>query len=119
MIVVLDSNRAFWPVKGSITIIKILSATLKGLASSFLIAFFIKSLNIGSAAFAPVSYLPKGLGLSDPTYTPIASFEVKPINHASVLLFVVPVFPAKSNLRSFNFFPVPLLTAPSNKEVIW
>ena len=35
------------------------------------------------------------------------TFEVKPINQVSVLPFVVPVFPAKSKLRSFKFLPVP------------
>ena len=43
------------------------SGTLKGLASDFLIVFSIKFLKIGSAVFAPVSYFPKDLGLSDPT----------------------------------------------------
>ena len=46
---------------------KILSATLNGLASSFLIAFFTNLLKIGNAVFAPVSYLPNGFGLSEPT----------------------------------------------------
>ena len=43
-------------------------------------------------------------------YTPIAKSDVKPMNHASKLLFVVPVLPAIGTFKGFNFFPVPLLT---------
>ena len=57
----------FFPVIGSITFMIILSATLNGLASSFLTAFFTKFLKIGNAVFAPVSYFPSDLGLSNPT----------------------------------------------------
>ena len=49
----------------------------------------------------------------------MTKFEVNPINQVSVLLLVVPVLPASCNFKSFNFFPVPLWTAPSNIEVIW
>ena len=63
-IVSFEENFAFCPVKGSTTIIVIPSATLKGLASDFLIAFLIKFLNTGRAVFDPVSNLPKGWGLS-------------------------------------------------------
>ena len=45
-------------------------------------------------------------------YTPITRFDVKPINHASKLLFVVPVLPAIGTFKSLNFFAVPLSTAP-------
>ena len=45
-------------------------------------------------------------------------YLVNPINHASVFLLVVPVLPAKFKFKFFNFFPVPLLTAPSSREVI-
>jgi len=34
-------------------------------------------------------------------------------------LFVVPVFPAKSKLRSLKRFPVPLFITPSSIDVIW
>ena len=56
------SVSTFSPVTGSITLIKILSATLNGRASSFLTAFIIKFLKIGSAVFAPVSYFPNDFG---------------------------------------------------------
>jgi hypothetical protein len=65
------------------------SETLNGLASDFLTAFSIKLLKIGSAVFDPVSNLPRGDGLSIPTYTPITRFEVKPMNQVSVFSFVV------------------------------
>ena len=63
-IVSLDENFAFCPVTESTTIIVIPSATLKGLASDFLMAFSIKFLKIGNAVFDPVSNLPNGYGLS-------------------------------------------------------
>jgi len=66
-IVFFDAKLDFFPLEGSTTIIIILSATLKGLASDFLTAFYINFLKIGNAAFDPVSNLPNGLGLSIPT----------------------------------------------------
>ena len=51
------------------------SGILKSLKSSSNKAFSIKFLKIGNAAFEPVSYLPKVLGLSKPMYTPITRFE--------------------------------------------
>ena len=38
---------------------------------------------------------------------------------ASVFLLVVPVLPARFKFKSLSFFPVPLFTTPSSKEVIW
>ena len=37
----------------------------------------------------------------------------------SVFLLVVPVLPAISKFKSFNFFAVPLFVAPSKIDVIW
>ena len=51
MIVFFDDKLALFPEAGSITIIVIPSETLKGLASDFLIPFFIKLSKIGSAVF--------------------------------------------------------------------
>ena len=68
----------------------------------------IKLLKIGKAVLEPVSYFPNLLGLSYPTYTPTTKLEVNPMNHVSVLLLVVPVFPANCKFKSFNLFPVPL-----------
>ena len=42
----------------------------------------------------------------------MTKFEEKPINQASKLSLVVPVFPAKGTFKDFNFFAVPLSTAP-------
>ena len=67
MIVFFDENLAFWPVLGSTTIIIVSSAALNGLASDFFTACLIKSLKIGSAVYEPVSYFPRGEGLSEPT----------------------------------------------------
>ena len=55
---------AFFPVFASMTIIFILSATLKGLALKVFAVFFMNSLKTGIAVFEPVSNLPKLLGLS-------------------------------------------------------
>jgi len=73
---------------------------------------------MGKAALAPVSYLPKVCGSSNPTYTPIANLGLNPTNHASKLLFVVPVLPARRIFKFFNFFPVPLSTTPSKIDEI-
>ena len=78
----------------------------------------IKFLNIGRAAFDPVSYLPKVLGLSKPTYTPTTKFELYPMNQASKLLLVVPVLPASGTFKSLSFLPVPLVDYSINIEVI-
>ena len=51
--------------------------------------------------------------------TPITKLEEKPMNQASKLSLVVPVFPAKGTLREFSFLAVPLFTAPLSIEVIW
>ena len=40
------------------------------------------------------------------------------INQASLLSFVVPVFPAIGLLSEFILLPVPLLTTPSNIDTI-
>ena len=40
------------------------------------------------------------------------------MNQASLLLFVVPVFPASGIFKEDIFFPVPLNTTPSNIDVI-
>ena len=78
----------------------------------------IKSLNIGLGVFAPVSLLPRLFGSSMPTYTPITYFESYTINHVSVFLFVVPVFPANGKFRFLSFLPVPLLITPCIIDVI-
>ena len=69
--------------------------------------FKINFLKIGKAVLPPVSYFPNEEGSSSPTYIPTTNFDVKPINHVSVLLFVVPVFPAMFKFKFFNFLPVP------------
>ena len=61
----------------------------------FLMTF--KFSKIGKATFEPVSNLPRGWVIH--STQPITKFEVKPINQASVLSFVVPVFPAKFNFN--------------------
>ena len=81
---------------------------VNGLNSSLYIACLTKSLKIGSAARAPVSYLPSVFGLSKPIYTPTTRLDVTPINHASKLSLVVPVLPARGTFKSLSFFPVPL-----------
>ncbi len=60
-------------------------------------ASFIKPIHAGRAAVAPVpNILPPNVDSSEsnPTHTPHAIYGVKPINHASLYSFPVPVFPA-------------------------
>src|SRR5262249_25675904 len=52
-----------------------------------------KSIQMGSAAMAPVSLLPSVFFSSKPTHTPQVSDGENPTNHASVKSFVVPVLP--------------------------
>jgi hypothetical protein len=57
------------------------------------IACFIKVIQMGSAACAPVSFLPSDSRLSYPIHTPQVTEGEKPMNHASVKSLVVPVLP--------------------------
>jgi hypothetical protein len=59
----------------------------------FAIAARIKSIHIGSAARAPVSFSPKLCRSSNPIHVPQVTDGEKPMNHASVKSFVVPVLP--------------------------
>ena len=52
-----------------------------------------KSIQMGSAAMAPVSLLPSVFFSSKPTQTPQVIDGENPTNHASVKSLVVPVFP--------------------------
>ena len=91
---------------------------LNGISGIFKSASFIKSLNIGAATELPVSLKPSGLGSSNPTNTPTTRSLEKPINHASVLEFVVPVLPARFFPSEFITMPVPLSIAPFNIDTI-
>ena len=65
---------------------------LKGISGLFLRTSCIKFLKIGAATELPVSLNPRGLGLSKPTNTPTTKSLENPMNHASALELVVPVF---------------------------
>ena len=57
----------FFPVIGSITIMIIFICNFEWSSFFFFNCFFTKLLKIGNAVFAPVSYFPNDLGLSNPT----------------------------------------------------
>ena len=59
---------------------------------------FMKSIQIGSAATAPVSLPPSDFFSSKPTQTPTVMSGSKPMNQASVLSSTVPVLPASGQL---------------------
>ena len=67
MIVFFELNLALFPETGSMTIKIILSGTLKGLASDFLMLFLQIPQKLVRAALDPVSNFPNGSGLSIPT----------------------------------------------------
>ena len=71
-----------------------------------------KSCQMGRAAAAPVCLSPSETCLSFPTQTPAQSVGEKPMNQASEYLSVVPVFPARGQLRTPAAAPVPSLTTP-------
>ena len=74
------------------------SALALALASSMTRAK--KSIQMGSAADAPVCRSPRGIGLSWPTQTPAHRSGEKPMNQASEYLSVVPVLPASGQPRT-------------------
>src|SRR5438874_2064586 len=55
---------------------------------------FIKARKAGRATDAPVSFLPRVRGVSNPTKPPATKSGVKPTNQVSRLSLVVPVLPA-------------------------
>ena len=77
-----------------------------------------KCTQMGAAALAPVNPFPDLVFieslLSNPTQTEVEISFVKPLNHASLKPFVVPVFPAAGcwNPILRTIFPVPLSTTP-------
>jgi hypothetical protein len=68
-------------------------AAAKASLGLFAIAAFIKSIHIGKAARAPVSFSPSVCRSSYPIHVPHVIDGENPMNHASVKSFVVPVFP--------------------------
>ena len=76
-----------------------------------------KSVQIGSAAWAPVSPEPRNVISSKPTQTPVATSGEKPTNHASAWSFVVPVLPATGRPRLRARCPVPSSTTARSMSV--
>src|SRR5258705_1009824 len=68
-------------------------------------AIFMKSIQIGKAACAPVSFGPRDFFSSKPTQTPQVIDGEKPTNQASVELLVVPVFPARGYFMAVGLIP--------------
>ena len=79
---------------------------------------FMKSIQIGSAATAPVSFAPSGFFSSSPTQTPTVMSGSNPMNHASVLSSTVPVLPASGHSMLDAASPVPRRTTPRSRLVM-
>ena len=73
-----------------------------------------KSIQMGSAATAPVSLLPRVFFSSKPTHTPHVIDGEKPTNQASVKSLVVPVLPPRGWLSFAAAAPVPCSTTSYN-----
>ena len=71
------------------------------------------SVQMGAAAWPPVSCAPSERSESKPTQTPARRSGVKPMNQASWVSLVVPVLPATGRPSSAALRPVPCLTTDS------
>src|SRR5579871_5191288 len=77
-----------------------------------------KSIQMGSAACAPVSLLPSVFFSSKPTHTPQVSEGEKPTNHASVKSLVVPVLPPSGCFSLAAEIPVPCKTTSCSRDTM-
>src|SRR3954471_704759 len=85
------------PVCASMSAKTMPSGTVNGTLARPASAVFMKCVQIGSAARAPLR--PTGWLSSKPTHTTVSSSGVKPANQASRRSLVVPVFPAASSVK--------------------
>ena len=77
-----------------------------------------KSIQMGSAACAPVSFGPRLLFSSKPIHTPQVMEGEKPTNQASVKSLVVPVLPASAYFMVLALAAVPRSTTSRSMVVI-
>ena len=68
------------------------------------------SIQMGSATTAPDCLSPSSFFASNPTQTAAVIEGLNPTNHASVKLFVVPVFPPSGRPSDFAAVAVPFCT---------
>src|ERR1700691_5302012 len=87
-----------------------MSAALNCPGSFPAMAVLMKFIQIGSAAWAPVSLAPNVFFSSNPIHTPQVIVGEKPTNHASVKSLVVPVFPPVGKGSFAAATPVPCNT---------